>query len=70
MPHVFGAVLIAAGVYAGARWLARALAGQAHEAAKVAEEMHRRAAQATRSPKDLGALEYDAATEVYRPKGS
>lgn len=68
MPHVFGAVLIAAGVYAGARWLARTLAEQAHEAARVAEELHRRAASATRQPKDLGALEYDPASRVYRPK--
>lgn len=70
MPHVFGAVLIAAGVYAGAKWLARALAQQAHEAARVAEEMHRRASGAAPAPRDLGALEYDAANQVYRPKGS
>jgi hypothetical protein len=68
MPHVFGAVLIAAGAYAGAKWLARTLAEQAHEAARVAEEMHRRAAGAARPPRDLGVLEYDAADRVYKPR--
>jgi len=65
MPHVFGAVLIAAGVYAGARWLVQVVARQAAEAQRVAEELQRRAAA---PPKDLGALEYDAAAQVYRPK--
>lgn len=69
MPQVFGAVLIAAGVYAGARWLARAVAQQAQQATRMAEELRRRAAQAG-GPKDLGALEYDAAAQVYRPKSS
>jgi hypothetical protein len=68
MPHVFGAVLIAAGVYAGTRWLVQALAHQAQEAARVAEELQRRAAGSATSPKDLGVLEYDAATQVYRPR--
>jgi len=70
MPHIFAAALIGAGVYAGAKWLARTLTEQAHEAARVAEDMRRRAGQGSRSPKDLGALEYDAANQVYRPKGS
>lgn len=69
MPHVFGAVLIAAGVYAGARWLARTVAQQAHEASRMAEDLHRRATQTARPPRDLGALEYDAADRVYKPKG-
>jgi hypothetical protein len=68
MPHVFGAVLIAAGVFAGARWLARTIAEQAQEAARVAEELQRRAARVPRPVKDLGALEYDASDKVYRPK--
>lgn len=67
MPHVFGVMLIATGLYAGGRWLARALAHQAEEAARVAEDLQRRA-QSARSPKDLGALEYDSAAQVYRPK--
>lgn len=67
MPHVFGIALIATGLYAGGRWLARKLAQQAEDAAQVAEEMRRRA-RATHAPKDLGALEYDTAAQVYRPK--
>jgi hypothetical protein len=67
MPHVFGAMLIAAGVYAGTRWVVQSLTRQAEEAARVAEDLRRRAAGAT-APKDLGALEYDAAAQVYRPK--
>lgn len=67
MPHVFGAMLIAAGVYAGTRWLVQTLERQAAEAARVADEIKRRAAAAG-APKDLGALEYDATAQVYRPK--
>jgi hypothetical protein len=67
MPHVFGFALIATGLYAGGRWLARVLTQQAEEAARVANEMQRRA-QASRVPKDLGVLEFDAAAQVYRPK--
>lgn len=70
MPHVFGAVMIAAGVFAGVRWVARTLADQAYEAARVAEEMQRRAARVPQPIKDLGALEYDASDKVYRPKGN
>ncbi len=68
MPHVFGAMLIAAGVYAGTRWIVQVLAQQAQDAARVAEDLQRRAAGATAPPKDLGALEYDASAQVYRPK--
>lgn len=67
MPYVVVPVLIAAGIFAGARWLATELSRQAEEAARMAEELQRRA-NATRVPKDLGALEYDPAAQVYRPK--
>lgn len=68
MPHVIGAALVAAGVYAGARWLMRTLAHQAEEAARMAEQLHRRATNSAHAPKNLGALEYDPSTQVYRPK--
>jgi hypothetical protein len=67
MPYVVVPVLVAAGVFAGARWLAGQIARQAEEAARMAEDLHRRAGDAARVPKNLGALEYDAAAQVYRP---
>lgn len=66
MPYVVVPVLVAAGLFAGARWLARELSRQAEETARMAEELQRRAAPVR--IKDLGALEYDPTSQVYRPK--
>lgn len=66
MPHVFGAMLFTAGLYAGMVWLGRVMARQAEEAARFAEEMQRKPSAAS-APKDLGTLEFDAAEQVYKP---
>jgi hypothetical protein len=67
MPQVIALALLGAGLYAGYRWLA-------HAARQLGEEMQR-ADETLRQPaterieKNLGALEYDPATGVYRPAG-
>lgn len=66
MPHVVGAMLFTAGLYAGMVWLTRVMARQAEEAARFAEEMQRKTSS-TSAPKDLGTLEFDAAEQVYKP---
>jgi hypothetical protein len=67
MPQVVAAVLIGAGIAAGVKWLAREMA-RAAEAARVAhEEMTGRRPHVTAAPKDLGNLEWDAKSGVYRP---
>ena len=65
MPQVIVLALLGAGFYAGYRWLARATG-------EIGEQMRRADEEAGRRPqgrieKDLGALEYDAASGVYRP---
>jgi hypothetical protein len=64
MPHVIGLILLGAGLYAGYRALVRA-------AGRVSDELQRRdeeeAGQPVAIEKDLGRLEYDPASGVYRP---
>ncbi len=65
MPQVVAAVLIGAGIAAGFKWIAKEMA-RAADAARVAHEDAGRGNVAT-APKDLGTLEWDAKSGVYRP---
>jgi hypothetical protein len=65
MPQVIALALLGAGVYAGYRWLTRAAREIAAEARPAEEEV--RQEPAGRIEKNLGALEYDPASGVYRP---
>lgn len=57
MPQVLALVIAGAGLYAGYRWVSRVIArGQQRGERRMAA-------------KDLGPLEYDAKTGVYRPRG-
>ncbi|HWB45170.1 MAG TPA: hypothetical protein VG900_06980 [Hyphomicrobiaceae bacterium] len=64
MPQLFVLALLGAGLYAGYRWV-RATKQVAAELRRANEDLRRRAAG--RIEKDLGALEYDPASGVYRP---
>jgi hypothetical protein len=68
MPQLFALALLGAGAIAGYRWLAR----QAEAARVVAEraeaELRRASEAATGTPKDLGRLEWDASSGVYKPR--
>lgn len=64
MPQVVAAVLIGAGIAAGFKWIAKEMARAAEEARVAHGETGRKVATA---PKDLGALEWDAESGVYRP---
>lgn len=64
MPQVIALALLGAGVYAGYRWLTRAAREIAAQAQR-SEEMRQEASG--RIEKNLGALEYDPASGVYRP---
>jgi hypothetical protein len=64
MPHVVALVLLGAGLYAGYRAVAR-VAGRVRDELEQAEaEAH----QPVTIEKDLGPLEYDPASGVYRPR--
>lgn len=65
VPQVIALALLGAGLYAGYRWFARA-AGDVGAAIVRAKDERRQQSQG-RIEKDLGALEFDAASGVYRP---
>lgn len=68
MPQVFALMIVGAGIYAGYKWISRALS-DAQEALKRGEaDAKRREAMARGGPKDLGTLDYDPQTGVYKPR--
>jgi hypothetical protein len=69
MPQLFALALIGAGAVAGYRWLSRQMAAAKVAAERAEVELRRAAEAATVKPKDLGRLEWDAATGVYKPRG-
>lgn len=66
MPQVMAAVLVGAGIAAGIKWLMKEVARVVDDTRLAPEEM-RQGEPVGLAPKDLGALEYDATTGVYRP---
>lgn len=64
MPHVLALVVAGAGIYAGLKFLARL----GREAAAQARSGNRAAASGGRATKDLGQLDRDPSTGVYRPR--
>lgn len=66
MPQVLAVMMVGAGIYSALRWVGRELEAAADAARRQAEELERRTRAAV--PKDLGALEFDPATNVYRPR--
>jgi hypothetical protein len=63
VPQVIALALLGAGVYAGFRWLTRAATAMTADLRRTEDE----AAAKARIEKDLGTLEYDPASGVYRP---
>jgi len=66
MPHVIILALLGAAAYAGYRLLARASREIAAELRRRQEEVERASAPLP-VERDLGSLEYDATSGVYRP---
>ncbi|HYD16048.1 MAG TPA: hypothetical protein VEA77_06575 [Hyphomicrobium sp.] len=67
MPQVIALMVAGAGIYAGFKWVSRLLT-EAEQVMKRGEEIQRQEAQARNVPKDLGSLELDPQTGVYRPR--
>jgi len=65
VPHVIALALLGAGLYAGYRWLARAAGDMGASLRRPQDELR----QPSKGPieKDLGALEFDPVSGVYRP---
>jgi hypothetical protein len=66
VPQLMVLALVGAAVYAGYRWLWRPARVIAAEVRRSQEEI-RRAAAARSLEKDMGTLEYDPISGVYRP---
>jgi hypothetical protein len=64
MPQLVVVALVGAGLYAGYRWFARTSERIAAEVRRTEDELRRRAHVAV---KEMGTLEYDPASDVYRP---
>jgi len=68
MPQLVGLVVVGAGLFAAYKALARMVQRVSVDTIRAEEELRRRAAGAGAIEKDLGALEWDEAQKVYRPK--
>ena len=66
MPQFLVLALVGAGLYAGYRWFTHATQEIAAEIKRTEDELIRRASGGALE-KDMGALEYDPASGVYRP---
>lgn len=66
MPQLIALALAGAGLYAGYRWFARVNKQVTAQIRRTEEELGRRAGAVLE--KDMGELEYDPASGVYRPK--
>ena len=65
MPQVIALALLGAGLYAGYRWVTRTTREIAEQMQRADEEVRQEATG--RIEKNLGTLEYDPASGVYRP---
>jgi hypothetical protein len=66
MPQLVVLALMGAGLYAGYRWFSRAAKEVTAEIRRTEDELRQRSALTLE--KDMGELEYDPASGVYRPK--
>ncbi len=67
MPQIVGLVMVGAGLFAAYKALERMAQRVSVDMARAEEELRRHAAPGA-IEKDLGALEWDDAQQVYRPK--
>jgi type II secretory pathway component PulJ len=65
VPQLIALALVGAGLYAGYRWFASVGREVAAEVQRSQDELRRRAGMVVE--KDLGRLEYDPNSGVYRP---
>jgi type II secretory pathway component PulJ len=66
MPQLIALTLVGAGLYAGYRWFSRATREVAADMQRAQDEMRRRATGGI-FEKDMGRLEFDPVSGVYRP---
>jgi predicted negative regulator of RcsB-dependent stress response len=68
VPQLIALAVLGAGALAGYRWVAKQV-NAAKDAADAAEAQLRKAAdQHASGPRDLGQLEWDEVSQVYKPR--
>jgi predicted negative regulator of RcsB-dependent stress response len=68
LPQLIALAVLGAGALAGYRWVAKQV-NAAKDAADAAEAKLRQAAeQRANGPRDLGQLEWDEVSQVYKPR--
>jgi predicted negative regulator of RcsB-dependent stress response len=68
LPQLIALAVLGAGALAGYRWVAKQVSA-AKDAADAAEAKLREAAeQRANAPRDLGQLEWDEVSQVYKPR--
>ena len=68
MPQLIALAVLGAGALAGYRWVAKQV-NAAKDAADAAEAQLRKSAeQRANAPRDLGQLEWDEVSQVYKPR--
>jgi hypothetical protein len=70
MPHAVAALLVGAGIAAGARWLVREIIRAAEAPRLATDEASAKEGGVSIPIKDLGALVWDPTAGVYRPRRS
>ena len=68
MPQLIALALVGAGLFAGYKWVAGKARKALAEAERARAEAEQRAAAAMGAPKDLGQLEWDPVSGVYKPR--
>ena len=68
MPQLVGLMVVGAGLYAAYKAIGRIAQQVSEQMTRADDELNRRTAEVRISEKDLGALEWDEAQQVYRPK--
>ena len=68
MPQLVGLMVVGAGLYAAYKAIGRIAQQVSEQMTRADEELNRQTAEVRISEKDLGALEWDEAQQVYRPK--
>jgi predicted negative regulator of RcsB-dependent stress response len=68
VPQLIALAVLGAGALAGYRWVAKQVSA-AKDAADAAEAQLRKAADSqANGPRDLGQLEWDEVSQVYKPR--
>lgn len=68
MPQLIALAVLGAGALAGYRWVAKQVNAAKHAADAAEAKLRQAADQHANIPRDLGQLEWDEVSQVYKPR--